>query len=176
MKVDTSGLKPTFVQALWAPPGKVIAYNVGMVYLTDKGYYVAAAAYDNALWGNTKWLVRRMIKNAIRKVPEVRSKALALLKGVKSNTVYRKDPKALDFTIKKYPDLFYAVGHASFSIIGIKRGKKWKLSAIISDRYDFDNVQSYKSISGIANNIGLVMQSIKYIKPYKWTVFIPLTI
>jgi hypothetical protein len=71
------------------------------------------------------------------------------------------------------------LGHATAKIVGARRnGDTWQLTVKVSDRYDFDEwIDSAEMVSGsYLNNIGLAGQYYGIIKPFNFSITVPMDI
>jgi hypothetical protein len=93
---------------------------------------------------------------------------------------YDNNGKTITLSFKgQNSDLFYALGYATAKIVGARRnGDTWHLTVKVSDRYDFDEwIDSAEMVSGsYLNNIGLAGQYYGIIKPFNFSITVPIDI
>ena len=68
-------------------------------------------------------------------------------------------------------DLYLSIQHANIKMDGIKNGEgHWDIDVTIWDSYNFDELRGDFSFGSMANNFGLILQSIGALKPYEWSI------
>ena len=68
-------------------------------------------------------------------------------------------------------DLYLSIQHADIKMDGIKNGEgHWDIDVTIWDSYNFDELRDDFSFGSVANNFGLILQSIGVLKPYEWSI------
>ncbi len=90
---------------------------------------------------------------------------------VTENTVSNKKI-SLNFTSGRDMDLYLAIGKIDVYVSGTKTNGKWNLTVTGTDIYNFDSfrLNTGFSIGNIANDVGVIMQRIKMMKPYTISV------
>lgn len=73
---------------------------------------------------------------------------------------------------KEDKDLYYSLQKVDYSIKGIKKKGKWRLTITVKDVYDFNTIRSFSepSFGSAANDLGFAMQKIGMMVPYKISV------
>ena len=68
-------------------------------------------------------------------------------------------------------DLYLSIQHANIKMDGLKNGEgHWDIDVTIWDSYNFDELRGDFSFGSMANNFGLILQSIGALKPYEWSI------
>ena len=70
----------------------------------------------------------------------------------------------------KTGDLYTSIGKADLYLDGYNDGMVWRVSAVLRDRYDFNDFRKNNSIGNIMNNFGVLMQSTDMIEIYDFEI------
>lgn len=142
-----------------------------------KGYNVARALFNHALWGygaSLSWYVKNMIIKKLNASKYFYSIIRKALNSVSGNSVYCKRI-FVNFSNSKTQndyDLFYGIGKINFYVTGYKSYGRWYVTIEGWDTYNFDEVRSFSKFSfgNLANDLGWIMQRIGMLVTYTWYI------
>ena len=157
------------------PLTKSVIDSAAKKYLLGKKYDLAYDMFHHALYGNGKKLsnsVLNKLKKKIKESAEIKKLMTDKLKPLKkkNHNYVRFMSATIEF---KKGDLYYSVQHADCVYSGTYSNGKWTLKIEVFDKYDFDNFRTFKngiSVGNAANDMGVVLQKAKMLKPYRWGV------
>lgn len=178
---NISGGRKALQYAMW---------NVGVLWLKDKGYTISAIFLKNSISGaNSMYFNQNMDVFGVIEAIKSSSEFNEAISRFLENTDIRKVEISekfynvpLEFNDTK--DLYYSLGKVNFEIEVYRREKTenlWNLLIHIDDTYDFSDFRTYRiivendevkgkfnlSVGNIANDLGLLSQIDEVIKPYR---------
>ena len=170
--------------AISASPGGWIRYYAakGIIaaasnaFLAHKGYHLARAMFNHAMWGygsRAPASLNNLIIERMRNSAKLKSELEKRLKNKYGNKVsFLLD----DFEFKGTgvdADLFYAIQHIDINVTAKKVNGKWKVYLSASDIYDFGELRLIMygiTFANAANDLGWAMQRIGMLVPYSFSV------
>ncbi len=169
-KLGTSALAVAIISQMI----KAALYSAGCVVLSYKKCPVAKDAWHQALYGNGRSWSSSTLNNKIKNSTHFTGKLKSALSG-KTSVTNKKI--SLNFTNSINTDLYLSIGRIDLYVTGTKRNGKWNLTVKGTDRYNFDEFRLTTgfSVGNVANDVGLVMQQAKLLKPYDIKVSFTMT-
>lgn len=170
--------------AITASPGGWIRYYAakGIItaasnaFLAHKGYHLARAMFNHAMWGygaKAPASINNLIIERMRNSAKLKSELEKRLKNACGNKV---SFLLNDFEFKGNgadADLFYAIQHVDIYVIAKKVNGKWKVYLSASDIYNFDELRIVLygiTFANAANDLGWAMQRIGMLVIYSFSV------
>ena len=144
-------------------------------FLTKKKYTLARDMFNHAIYGYGRAPSSKIKNNMISKLKsssEIKNIVKQFVSNANSNkkTSFSK-PANVEF---KSGDLYYSLQHISMKISGKKSNGRWSITVEVTDTYDFTEfsrtLKKGLSLGNVANDLGYVMQKVKMLYPYKFTV------
>ena len=155
---------------------KAAISSTASVYLTKKGYTLSRDMFNHAIYGYGKSPGSNIKNNMISKLKSSTEIKNAVKVRVNNANKNKKSSFATNWFITefKYGDLYYSIQHASVRIVGKKTNGKWTITVDLNDKYDFTEFgRTFKyglSVGNVANDLGSVMQKVKMLYPYSFSV------
>lgn len=168
---------------------KKLICNIGVDFLTDKGWTLAALMFSHAFWGSGENFgseISTPMIDALRKSATFTNSVKSVIKNSATYKALVSSRLPGAFVINNYedieykldePNLHYSIQHASYDIVIVYMVEYCFAIITISDTYDFteirtitDDLELNISLSNVANDFGFVLQKLNLIEPYDWSV------
>ena len=150
---------------------KLALYDAGSIVLSAKKCPIAKEAYHQGLYGGGKKWSSAALNKKIKNNTYFKDQLKNAMSKVTGNTVENKKI-SLNFTSGRDMDLYLAIGKIDVYVSGTKSNGKWNLKVTGTDIYNFDSfrLNTGFSVGNIANDVGVIMQRVKMMKPYTISV------